>query len=180
MSIGNGAVRRAFAGCMVLFLACRAEERSTQLPSDTPTSAWWVNVSFTPTSTTVRGIDVRTIDPRWQRAEALDTVMIRSRVSADDVRQLTTSPLSFSVAADLDRDGLAEEFFVGVYERSDGRKGRFVAISRQGRPVHHFTDEGSTGFSALLRSDNEVRWYKCLECDDFETIKWSGNSYVLE
>ncbi len=180
MSTGNRAARRVFAGCVLVLLACRPEERSTQLGSDTPTNAWWVDVTFAPTSTSVRGIDVPSIDRRWQRAEALDTVMVRSRVSADEVRQFTTSPLSFSVTADLDRDGVPEEFFVGVYERSDGVKGRFVAITRRGRPVQHFTDEGTAGFSALLRSDRDVRWYKCLECDDYETIKWSGRSYVLE
>ena len=106
--------------------------------------------------------------------------MLRAHVSESDIRQLATSPTSFSATADLDGDGVAEELFVGVYEKADGQKGRFVAITRRGRPVQHFSEEGTAGFSALLRGDREVRWYKCVECDDFETIKWSGSSYVIE
>ena len=26
----------------------------------------------------------------------------------------------------------------------------------------------------------EVRWYKCMECGEFESITWGGESYVLE
>jgi hypothetical protein len=179
MSIGNRPTQTLIASCALLVLACQPQERSTERP-DTPIAAWWTTIAFTPASTTVRGIDVKTIDPQWRRAEALDTVMLRTHVSVSDIRQLATSPTSFSVTADLDGDGVAEEFFVGVYEKADGQKGRFVAITRRGRPVQQFSEEGTPGFSALVRGDGEVRWYKCIECGDFETIKWSGSSYVLE
>jgi hypothetical protein len=179
MSTGNRLTHTLLASCALLVIACQQQERSAD-PSDTPIAAWWTTIAFTPASTTVRGIDVKTIDPQWRRAEALDTVMLRAHVSASDLRQLATSPTSFSTTADLDGDGVSEEFFVGVYENVDGQKGRFVAITRRGRPVQHFSEEGTAGFSALMRGDREVRWYKCVECNDFETIKWSGSSYVLE
>jgi hypothetical protein len=179
MSTGSRVTRTLLVACALLGAACQPEERSAQR-ADTPIAAWWTTIAFTPASTRVRGIDVQTIDPQWRRADALDTMMLRTHVSESDLRQVATSPTSFSLAADLDGDGVAEEFFVGVYETADGRKGRFVSITRRGRPVQHFTEDGTAGFSALLRGDREVRWYKCMECDDFETIKWSGSSYVLE
>jgi hypothetical protein len=179
MSIGNRVTYSLLAAGAMLVVACQPQERNAERP-DTPIAAWWTTIAFTPASTTVRGIDVKTIDPQWRRAEALDTVMLRTHVSASDLRQLATSQTSFSTTADLDGDGVSEEFFVGVYENADGQKGRFVAITRRGRPVQHFTEAGTAGFSALVRGDREVRWYKCIECGDFETIKWSGSSYVLE
>jgi hypothetical protein len=179
MWTGKQATRRALVGCALLCVACQPQGDST-VGQDTPSVAWWSSISFTPTSTTVRGMDVRAIDARWLRADALDTLKLQERVSKDDVRQFLASKLSFSLAADLDGDGVSEEFFVGVYETADGRKGRFVAVSRGGRLVRHFAEEGSTGFSALLRSDGEIRWYKCMECGEYESIKWTGRSYVLE
>ena len=146
----------------------------------TPTAAWWLDVAFAPTSATVRGIDVRTIDPRWLRATTLDVPTLRRHVSPAEARELLASPLSFSITTDLDRDGVREEFFVGVFEAAGGRTGRFVAITRGGRLVQHFAEEGTPGFSALLRTGDEVRWYSCLECDNFWAVRWSGSSYVID
>jgi len=93
---------------------------------------------------------------------------------------LEKSGLSFTLLTDIDGDTISEEFFVGVYETADGEKGRFVAVTRKGRILQHFKEGGSTGFSALLQGDGEVRWYKCVECGEFESIRWSGQSYILE
>ena len=166
-------------GYTLLLVACQPQ-RESRIADDTPRVAWWSSITFTPTSTTVRNTRVRDVDARWERADVLDTLKLRGLVSPADVEQFVRSPMSFALTADLDRDGVAEEFYVGVFETTDGRKGRFAAIERQGRPVQHFTEEGSTGFSALLRGDGEVRWYKCMECGEFESIRWTGTSYVLE
>jgi hypothetical protein len=179
MWTGRRATRLRLVGSALLSVACQPQPDST-VARDTPAVAWWLGTTFTPTSTTVRGMDVRAIDARWRRADVLDTLALRRRVSQADVREFLASPLSFSLSADLDQDGVAEEFFVGVFEAADGRKGRFIAVTRGGRPVQHFAEEGAPGFSALLRGEREVRWYKCMECDDFESIKWTGSSYALE
>ena len=130
--------------------------------------------------TVVHGIDVRAIDERWRHADALDPRDLEGRISQDDIEQFMASSLSFSVTTDLDGDGVSEEFFVGVFETADGKKGRFVSVTRNGRPIQHFEEAGSTGFSALLQGDDEVRWYKCMDCGEFESIKWTGQSYALE
>jgi hypothetical protein len=147
---------------------------------DEPIGAWWYGIEFEPSSATVRDIEVHTIDEDWRRGTALDTSLLDGRVSANDIQQFTASPLSFSLLADLDGDGVSEEFFVGVFETVEGGKGRFVAVTRNGRVHEHFEEGGITGFSALLQVEGDVRWYKCMECGEFESIKWSGKSYTLE
>lgn len=70
---------------------------------------------------------------------------------------------------------------MGVFETGSGDKGRFLAITRDGALLQHFEHSGEAGFSTLLPyGTDEVRWYSCMECGDFESLKWSGRSYVLE
>lgn len=196
MSTGR-VILRALAACGSLAtLACGAPSASdagaeaaagapsaaapSSVPAGEPQAAWWYDIRFQPTAASVRGVAVREIDPAWQRARALDPADLRGRIPEADLARFAASPLSFSARADLDRDGVAEEFFVGVFAAADGEQGRFVAITRNGRPVRHFAEHGAPGFSALLAGDGEVRWYKCMECGEFETITWTGRSYALQ
>lgn len=91
-----------------------------------------------------------------------------------------SSGLAFVVSRDLDHDGTDEEVFVGTYETRSGDRGRFLAVSSAGRLVRHFAHAGSAGFSALLPMQDGVRWYKCLECGEYELLRWSSGAYVLE
>lgn len=179
MWTGKLGMRWAVAVYSLLLLACGPQKES-KVDQGTPTVAWWYSINFQPKSDVAHGIDVRAIDGRWRHADALDVRGLEDRISRDDIGRFMTSHLSFSVKADLDGDGVVEEFFVGVFERASGEKGRFVAVTRGRRPIQHFEEEGSTGFSALLQGDGEVRWYKCMECGEFESIKWTGQSYALE
>lgn len=147
---------------------------------ETPQSAWWYEIVFAPVSTTVRNVDIRTIDPSWESATALDQNLLEERVSEDDLEAFAQSPLAFSLLADLDGDGIQEEFFVGVYRATDGEYGRFVSILREERVIGYFKESGVSGFSALMPGAGEVRWYKCMECGEFESIAWGGESYLLE
>ncbi|HEY5603193.1 MAG TPA: hypothetical protein VIM41_08805 [Gammaproteobacteria bacterium] len=165
-------------GSFTLF-ACVAQTVSTAEQSK-PNVAWWYDIEFQPTANVVHGLNVRTIDEHWQRAYALDVIDLQGRIPQDEIKRFNASPLKFAVTSDLDGDGAPENFFVGVYEGADGRKGRFVAITRNGRPLQRFEEEGSIGFSALLKGEAEVRWYKCMECGEFESIKWTGQAFVLE
>ena len=97
MSTGNRLTHTLLAGCALLVVACQPQEERSAERSDTPIAAWWTTIAFAPASTSVRGIDVKTIDPQWRRAEALDTVMLRTHVSESDIRQLATSPTSFKI-----------------------------------------------------------------------------------
>lgn len=145
-----------------------------------PLTAWWVDIQFEPGTAKARGFDARSVDDRWKRMSVLDSNILKRRIPEAEIEKLKKSGFSFSLKADLDRDGVQEDFFVGVYETIDGEPGRFVAIARNGRIVKHFHENGTAGFSALLRGDREVRWYKCMECDSFDSIIWTGEGYSIE
>lgn len=151
-----------------------------QSTGGTPTAAWWYAMSFEPASSSVHGIDVNRFDPNWKLASALDAKTLEDRIPATDFARYIDSGMSFALQNDLDGDGMLEEIFVGVFNTHDGDSGRFVAITRDGKPIRHFSQSGPAGFSALLKYGDEVRWYKCLECGEFESIRWSGESFFLE
>jgi len=136
-----------------------------------PATAWWLNIQFKATATTVHGLDARAIDKDWKYATALDESLLAGRIPEDDIQKFRNGTFSFSLTYDLDGDGIPEDFFVGVYETDAGETGRFVAITRNGQVLKRFTEPGSSGFSALFQVDREVRWYQCLECGGFESIR---------
>ena len=101
-------------------------------------------------------------------------------MSEDQLACFEDSGLSFSLRADHDSDGVPESFFVGVFKAETGSTGRFVAVMEDGKVVQHFQHAGPAAFSALLGHSDGIRWYKCMDCGEFETIIWTGTSYVLE
>lgn len=145
-----------------------------------PLAAWWVDIQFQPGSMEARGFDARSVDKSWKRISALDADMLKGRIPDEEIEEFRKSGFSFSLMSDLDGDGVQEDFFVGVYETSEGEVGRFVAIVRNGRIVRHFDESGSGSFSVLLQGDGEVRWYKCMECESFDSIRWGGEDFTLE
>lgn len=180
MSTGKHVVVFLALSAAMAVAGCRSSSAERGPSESTPAAAWWYAMEFEPTSRTVHGIDVARFDASWSHADALGTAMLESRVEPGELTGFDDSGLSFSLSADLDGDGTDEDFLVGVFAANDGSRGRFLAISRDGRLLHHFTQSGPTGFSALLEHGGEVRWYKCLQCGEFESVRWAEGSYVLE
>lgn len=179
MWTGNQVTQWSIALAVLMLVACSPKEEPAKNQA-APLAAWWYNIQFRPTSTTIHGLDVRTIDADWKRATTLDVSLLNGRISDDEIQMFNKSTLSFSLISDLDGDGISEDFFVGVYETNEGEIGRFIAITRKGQVLQHFKESGTGGFSGLLQADRTVRWYKCMECGEFESIKWSGESFILE
>ncbi|WP_143814096.1 hypothetical protein [Novilysobacter spongiicola] len=127
-----------------------------------------------------RGIAASDFSPSWSSAAALDDDVLSKSVAAPDAKEFLQSPLAFSVEADLDGDGRSEDIFVGVFSTDTGTTGRFVAVTRDGELLQHFEHPGTPGFSALLEEGDELHWYKCMQCGEFETLRWSGGAYVLD
>ncbi len=150
------------------------------LADGTPATAWWYAMSFEPVSSSVHGLDVNRFDSNWKLASTLDAKVLEDRIPATDFARYTDSGMSFALQDDLDGDGIPEEVFVGVFSTRGGDGGRFVAITRDGQLIRYFSQSGPAGFSALLKYGDKVRWYKCLECGEFESIRWSGKSFFLE
>lgn len=175
--------KRATQWCIMLItlvLVTCSSKGETEKKQAEPNAAWWYTIEFKSTSTIVHGFDLRNIDENWKLAAALDITLLKGRIPEDDIQHFENSSLSFSLISDVDGDGLPEELFVGVYETNESEKGRFVAITRKGQVLEHFKERGNSGFSALLQADGEIRWYKCMECGEFESIRWSDGSFILE
>ena len=179
MWIGNFSARYLPSFSLFLLFACTSENEST-VDFEEPRVAWWYDTEFQSQSDVIHGIDVKAIDESWRHAHGLEPNDLEDQVSQNAAVQFMASPLSFGLSADLDEDGDLEEFFVGVFEVSDSERGRFVLITKNGELVQHFVERGSAGFSALLASEGKIRWYKCMECGEFESITWTGHSYALE
>jgi len=143
-------------------------------------AAWWYTLAVEPRNTHVRTIAVVEFNPEWVAATILGEAEVRRLVSPDAFAAYRDSDLTFAVTRDLDLDGTAEDIFVGTFGIRSGTRGRFLAVARDGRLVQHFEQPGSAGFSALLAVDEGVRWYKCLECGDYDLLRWTGGTYVLE
>ena len=79
---------------------------------------------------------------------------------------------------DLDNDAVVENFYVGVYKTKNAM-GRFLIIEKNNKIVMTFQREGTPGFIALFKYKNELRWYKCMQCGDYEKIVASKGSYLL-
>lgn len=147
---------------------------------EAPVAAWWYAIEFDPVSADINGVPVDKVNPAWTRASTLTAEALGLHVSEEGLVQYETSGLAFELRADLDKDGTNEEVFVGVFETGTGAVGRFLAVTENGVLVQHFEHPGSAGFSALVARPDEVRWYKCMECGEYESLSWSGRSYVLE
>ncbi|HEY9097268.1 MAG TPA: hypothetical protein VIN38_00210 [Thiobacillus sp.] len=161
----------------LVMLGCSPKPEPT---TSAPLTAWWVDIQFQPGSATTSGFDAHSMDKNWKHISALEADMLKGRIPDEEIEAFRKSGYSFSLKSDLDGDGVLENFFVGVYETNQGERGRFVAIARNGRVVKHFAESGTVGFSALQQGDGEVHWYKCMECNDFDTIRWSEEDFTLE
>ena len=85
MWTGKLAMRCALVSYAFLLFACGSQPAS-RVDQDKPIVVWWYNIDFQPKSGVVHGIDVRAIDERWRRADALDPRDLEGCISQDDIR----------------------------------------------------------------------------------------------
>lgn len=143
--------------------------------ADAPQQSWWMEQSYSPDQKVARGIPAKKYNPAWVGLRALSLADLPR-----DVRAHSLGKFTFVARADLNRNGIAETISVGVYRDVEDKTGRYLAITERGRVLKTFAKPGQTGFSALLRTRREVRWYFCMECEDFERLTWTGGTYVLD
>ncbi len=165
---------------LVVFLCVGCKTTQTETLSPKPNEAWWVSEEFTPSGTNIKGIPVSQIMPDWKYATLIDKIYLKKRLSADQFRDISQSNLKFNVQASLVNTPNDDTFVVGVYEALSGEKGRFIAIFRNSEFIKLFTDAESSGYSSIYLEGNQIRWYKCMECSNFDLILWSGSDYILQ
>jgi hypothetical protein len=179
MSIGRLLRRVSLLLLLLSSIACNPREDGSAA-GVRPASAWWLDIRFETNPSSVLGVPAGRFDPTWHSARALSLADLEGQLPPDEVQNFSTSAFAFEMAADLNGNGADERIVAGVYAGSDGSSGRLLAVVENGTPLEHFSAAGEPGFSALLDSDGEVRWYQCMECGDYYVLRWTGSSYVLE
>jgi hypothetical protein len=159
------------SGCMLL---------GAKIETHKPDEAWWVSSEYKATRNTIYGIPVSEIDSEWKKVSILDMEYLKSRLSKYQYLKLQESDLVFSASRSFDGEPNMETFFVGVYESHSGQKGRFIAIKRASEILKYFIHPGFSGYSSIYMDDDQVHWYKCMECSDYDVIQWSGTDYILQ
>lgn len=146
--------------------------------SDSALYAWWVNAKFEPSGATINGIRLDKIDSEWIGAKRLSTEEVASIASPAEQAEFAQSQFKFTMSMDLDNDAIVENFYVGVFKTKNAT-GRFLIIEKNNNIVMKFQREDMPGFSALLKYKNELRWYKCMQCGDYEKIVAANGGFLL-
>ena len=177
----TGKLKYAIAlGALVLLSACVSAEHPPAA-AEKPLTAWWLKTRFEPTGQSVAGVPISRLDHTWAAANELTREALASAVSSTDLQQLSDTPLTLSLRADLDGNGEPERYLVGVYRTTTGDTGRFLAVvADPASKPRILVDPGMPAFSALLVDGKTIHWYKCLQCGEYEVVRWSKGRLVLE
>lgn len=142
--------------------------------------SWWLNLSISPSQSMLDGIPISKFNKSWKYAVYLDSKLINQHVSNTQLRELENSKFQLSLSSDLNKNHINETIKVGVFQKANGKKGIFLTILENSKPLKVFTDSTNEGFSALIEVNDTINWYKCMNCNTFESISWNGKSYILK
>ena len=171
MSIASARRAIGLLACLASVTLCQAQE---------PDVAWWYEIQFPPDKESVGRISASQLNADWRRVKGLSLQLLGDRVSSAAVREFEQSALRFQIDQDLDGDGTPERAFVGTFAHSDGSTGRFLTILRDEQVVATFSETGPPGFSALLIENDLLRWYKCMQCGEYDSIQARSGTFYLE
>ena len=163
-----------FIGVLLLlvFSSCMADKK--------PDQAWWLNLSINPDKTVLNNINITTYNENWRSAVFLDDKLIKAHVTKPHFDELKNSKFKLSSNFDLNENNKNETIKVGVYQDNKNNMGIFLAIFEKSKLLKVFTDSSNKGFSALIKGGNSIRWYKCMNCGEYEQINWNGKYYVIQ
>lgn len=153
---------------------------SSCMADKNPQQAWWLDLSVTPDKTELNDLNVRIFDKSWRYAIFLDETTLKKHINNKQLSELTTSNFILTSSIDLNRNKKKETLKVGVYEKDNGTGGIFLAIFEDSKLLKVFSDSSNKGFSAIIQSENNIRWYKCMNCGEYEIIRWNGRAYTIE
>lgn len=157
---------------LLVFSSCMAEKK--------PEQAWWLNLSIEPDKTALNNINITTYNKNWQYAVFLDDKFIKTQVTNQQFTELKNSNFKLSLNKDFNGNKINETIKVGIYLDHKNTKGIFLAVFENTKLIKVFTDSTNKGFSALIIDNNNIRWYKCMNCGEYEEIRWNGKSYIIQ
>lgn len=146
---------------------------------------WWQRATINPRATTVRGISIKRFEPSWCAAEAFT----REFFGEELLGPAGGNPLeglAFTLEGSFDGSGKVQTALVGAYQRCDGERGLFVAITdtltrkagerSRMRFLVEVPDPG-TAFAALaLEPDGTLAVWWCGGCDRGHRISYNRES----
>lgn len=94
--------------------------------------------------------------------------------------ELINSKFKLSSSFDLNKNNEKETIKVGVFLNNKNIKGIFLAVYEKSKLLKVFSDSSNKGFSALIKHNSSIRWYKCMNCGEYEEIQWNGKHYVIQ
>lgn len=153
---------------------------TTACMAEKPKQAWWLTLSIEPAHSQLDNVDVKLFSSDWAKAIFVDEVFLKANLTASQFAEFENSNFNNTLTLDLNKNSQPETVKVGVFKKQDGNKGVFLAIFENKKLLKVFTGSTKEGFSTLLKFNDTLRWYKCMNCGDFESIKWNGKSFVLE
>lgn len=156
----------------LLFSSCMAEKN--------PQQAWWLSLSIAPNKTILKNINISSYNKNWHSAVFLNDKIIKTRVTNTQFTELKNSNFKLSLSRDINGNKVDETIRVGVYLDKNNNKGIFLAVFEKKKLLKVFTDSSNNGFSALIKDNKTVRWYKCMNCGEYELIQWNGKSYIIQ
>lgn len=164
MSTGKRWCALALSGSIV---ACQPAAPGPQ-SAVAPTAAWWV---MPPERLPDRSVDraVLAMRPDWQSTVATDAAFWAEQ-SSEARADIAATDARFAISATPLGTTIERRFRVGVYVDRDRSRGRYLAVERGGRIEQLFAEAADAPFSALRLVDDKLLWFKCLDCDDFDTL----------
>ena len=148
--------------------------------AEKPKHAWWLTLTINPEYSKLDNINVSEFRDDWSKAIYLDDALIKKKVNSAQYAEFKQSQFSHLLNLDLNKNNINETIKVGVFEKKNNKKGIFLAIFENNKLLKVFSDSTNKGFSTLLKYNNTLRWYKCMNCGDYESIKWNGKTFTIE
>ncbi len=151
--------------------------------SSEDSSAWYLNLEFTPFGKTIRGIPVRQIDITWCAANEFEQTLfpVSTYTGNYGLNEILKNGRSFSISGKFDGTRLLTAL-VGIYQKCDGRNGTFVLVidkANRANPVVFLYQFEQAFFSYLLNMDKSTfSIWDCIACDSSTTFHWN-NSYKM-
>ena len=143
---------------------------------------WWQRSTLTPRSAVLRGLSIKRFEPSWCAAEAFSRELFGEELLGPAGGR-PLDGLAFVLDAPFDGSGKLLSAFVGAYQRCEGERGLFVAITdplppRAGeRPRVRFLvevpDPGTTFAGLSLEPDGTLAVWWCGACTNGHRIAYN-------
>ena len=154
--------------------------QQTALASEEGLYAWWMTIEFPVTETKILSHPVSDLNKNWQKASLLTDALLKKHTTPEQYQEFKDSKMQFQPTLDMNNNGIKEQFYTGVYKDKNKQTGKFVAIFESNSLIKIFAQSEKPGYNALLHENDRISWYQCMQCGEYEAIKWNGKTYGLE